>query len=239
MIGNNDYQQLRKLKTAVTDAREVARVLEQEYGFKVRLLLDATRYDTLAALNDLREKLTEKDNLLIYYAGHGELDERNQRGNWLPVDAEPNSTTNWISNVAITDVLNASNAQQLLVVADSCYSGHADPLVAGTARERGERRRATEAALGHGPSALAHGAHLRGVEPVIDSAGGSHSAFAQAFLEVLRANVRVMPGQELFTNLQLRVAAIADRVQMRQVPEYAPIKYAGHESGDFVFVRQN
>jgi hypothetical protein len=48
-----------------------------------------------------------------------------------------------------------------------------------------------------------------------------------------------MPGQELFSNLQLRVAAIADRVQMRQVPEYAPIKYAGHESGDFVFVRQN
>jgi hypothetical protein len=26
---------------------------------------------------------------------------------------------------------------------------------------------------------------------------------------------------------------------MRQVPEYAPIKYAGHESGDFFFVRVN
>jgi len=26
---------------------------------------------------------------------------------------------------------------------------------------------------------------------------------------------------------------------MRQVPEYAPIKFAGHESGDFVFVRKN
>jgi hypothetical protein len=78
-----------------------------------------------------------------------------------------------------------------------------------------------------------------GVEPIIDSAGGGHSAFNQAFLEVLRANVGVMPGQELFSNIQLRVAAIADRVQMRQVPEYAPIKYAGHESGDFVFVRQN
>jgi hypothetical protein len=54
-----------------------------------------------------------------------------------------------------------------------------------------------------------------------------------------RANVGVMPGQELFSNLLLRVTAIADRAQMRQVPEYAAIKYAGHESGDFVFVRQN
>ena len=239
VIGNNDYQQLRKLKTAVTDAREVARVLEQDYGFKVRLLLNATRYDTLAALNDLREKLTEKDNLLIYYAGHGELDERNQRGNWLPVDAEPNSTTNWISNVAITDVLNASNAQQLLVVADSCYSGTLTRSSLGRLESgvSDDERLKLLSAMAHRRSRMV--LTSGGVEPVIDSAGGSHSAFAQAFLEVLRANVGVMPGQELFSNLQLRVAAIADRVQMRQVPEYAPIKYAGHESGDFVFVRQN
>ena len=92
-------------------------------AFRVRLLVNATRYDMLAALNDMRERLTEKDNLLIYYAGHGELDERNQRGHWLPIDAEPNSTANWISNVAVTDVLNSMTVQQLLVVADSCYAG--------------------------------------------------------------------------------------------------------------------
>ena len=239
VIGNNDYRQLRKLRTAVADARDVARVLEQDYGFRVKLLMNATRYDILAALNDLREKLTEKDNLLIYYAGHGELDERNQRGNWLPVDAEPNSTTNWISNVAITDVLNATNVQQLLVVADSCYSGTLTRSSLGRLEggvSDNERLKLLSAmAQRRSRMVLTSG----GIEPVIDSAGGGHSAFAQAFLDVLRANVGVMPGQELFSNLQLRVAAIADRVQMRQVPEYAPIKYAGHESGDFVFVRQN
>ena len=240
VIGNNEYQQLRKLKTAVADARDVARVLEQDYGFRVKLLLNATRYDILAALNEYREKLTEKDNLLIYYAGHGELDERNQRGNWLPVDAEPNSTANWISNVAITDVLNATNVQQLLVVADSCYSGTLTRSSLGRLEgglSDDERLKLLSAmASRRSRMVLTSG----GVEPVIDSAGSSgHSAFAQAFLDVLRANVGVMPGQELFTNVQLRVAAVADRVQMRQVPEYAPIKYAGHESGDFVFVRQN
>src|SRR3972149_2756316 len=72
VIGNNDYKILRRLRTAVNDAREVARILERDYGFKVTLLLNATRYDTLSALNTMRERLTEKDNLLIYYAGHGE-----------------------------------------------------------------------------------------------------------------------------------------------------------------------
>ena len=238
VIGNNAYKLLRPLKTAVADAREVAQVLEKDYGFRVRLLLNAGRYDMLAALNEMREKLTEKDNLLIYYAGHGELDDRNQRGHWLPVDAEPNSTANWISNIAITDVLNAMTVQQLLVVADSCYAGTL-----------------TRSSLGRLEGGLSESERLRllsvmarqrsrmvmtsgGVEPVLDSAGGGHSAFAQAFLGVLRANVGVLPGQEVFGHLRLRVASVADRVEMRQVPEYAPIKFAGHESGDFVFVRR-
>jgi uncharacterized caspase-like protein len=239
VIGNDDYRLIRPLKTAVADAREVARVLELDYGFRVRLLINATRYDMLAALNDMREKLTDKDNLLIYYAGHGELDERNQRGHWLPVDAEPNSTANWISNVAITDVLNSMTVQQLLVVADSCYAGTMTRSALG--RLEGGLSDSERVRL------LSVMAHQRsrmvltsgGVEPVLDSAGGGHSAFAQAFLGVLQSNVGVLPGQELFSHLRLRVASVADRVQMRQVPEYAPIKYAGHESGDFVFVRKN
>jgi hypothetical protein len=239
VIGNDAYKLVRPLKTAVADAREVARVLEQDYGFRVRLLLNANRYDMLAALNEFREKLTDKDNLLIYYAGHGELDERNQRGHWLPIDAEPNSTANWISNVAITDVLNAMTVQQLLVVADSCYAGTLTRSSLGRLEgglSEGERLKLlTAMANQRSRMVLTSG----GVEPVLDSAGGGHSAFNQAFLGALRANKGVLPGQELFGDLRLRVASIADRVQMRQVPEYAPIKYAGHESGDFVFVRKN
>jgi Caspase domain/Sel1 repeat len=239
VIGNNDYKQMRALKTAVADAREVARVLELDYGFQVRLLVNASRYEILAALNDMREKLTEKDNLLIYYAGHGELDERNQRGYWLPVDAEPNSTANWISNIAITDVLNSMTVQQLLVVADSCYSGTLTRSSVGRLEgglSEGERTRLLSVmAKQRSRMVLTSG----GVEPVLDSAGGIHSAFAQAFLGVLRSNVGLLPGQELFGHLRLRVASVADRVQMRQVPEYAPIKFAGHESGDFVFVRKD
>jgi uncharacterized caspase-like protein len=204
----------------------------------VRLLLNAGRYDMLAALNEMREKLTEKDNLLIYYAGHGELDDRNQRGHWLPVDAEPNSTANWISNIAITDVLNAMTVQQLLVVADSCYAGTLTRSSLGRLEgglSESERLRLLSV-MAHQRSRMVMTSG--GVEPVLDSAGGGHSAFAQAFLGVLRANVGVLPGQEVFGHLRLRVASVADRVEMRQVPEYAPIKFAGHESGDFVFVRR-
>ncbi len=29
-----------------------------------------------------------------------------------------------------------------------------------------------------------------------------------------------------------------ERLDVRQVPEYAPIRFAGHEAGDFLFVRK-
>jgi hypothetical protein len=41
----------------------------------------------------------------------------------------------------------------------------------------------------------------------------------------------------MFQLLQLQVTAAAQRVHASQVPEYAPIKGAGHESGDFIFAR--
>lgn len=239
VIGINDYRLMRPLRTAVQDAREIGRVLSSEYGFKTTVLVNASRYDILSALNTLRERLTERDNLLIYYAGHGQLDQLNQRGHWLPVDAEPDSSANWISNIAITDVLNAMTTRQLLVVSDSCYSGALTRSAIGQL-EPGM----TEQQLAHVMMSMAQKRSRMvltsgGLEPVLDGGGGVHSLFARTFLDLLKSNQGVLPGQELFRHLRVRVAAQAERAQVSQVPEYAPIKYAGHESGDFFFVRTN
>jgi hypothetical protein len=237
VIGNNDYKFMPKLKTAVDDANEIAQILKQLYGYNVTVIRNGSRYEILSALNTLREKLTDKDNLLIYYGGHGELDQVNQRGNWLPVDAEPNSSANWISNIAITDILNAMTVRQLLVVADSCYSGTLTRSALGRIEGgvSGEERMKLVRLMAEQRSRMALTAG--GIEPVLDSVGGKHSAFAQIFIDMLKGNVGLLAGQELFQLLQGRVASEAGRVELRQVPEYAPIKFAGHESGDFFFVR--
>ena len=88
VIGINDYQNLPRLETAVNDASAVADVLRQKYGFKVELLLNPTRDKVIRTLDRLRRELTERDNLLIYYAGHGVLDVEADAGFWMSVDAE-------------------------------------------------------------------------------------------------------------------------------------------------------
>ena len=71
VIGNDTYRSLPRLGTAVGDAEAVAKELERNYHFNVRLLTNATEEDIIGALTDMRRELGWNDNLLIYYAGHG------------------------------------------------------------------------------------------------------------------------------------------------------------------------
>ena len=198
VIGNSKYTKVPALDTPGNDATEIAKVLKSKYGFKTKLLLDGTRYQILSALNKLRGELNEKDNLLIYYAGHGELDKVNMRGHWLPIDADADNTANWISTVAITDILNMMSVKHVLVISDSCYSGAMTRsslarLEAGTtADKKSEWLKAMLKARSR--TVLTSG----GLKPVMDGGGGQHSVFANAFIKTLKNNNSLLEGQALY-----------------------------------------
>jgi len=236
IIGNNNYQKVPKLDTPETDAKVIDEVLRSKYGFRTKLLLNATRYQILSELNKLRAKLTENDNLLIYYAGHGELDKVNMRGHWLPVDADGDNSANWISTIAITDILNAMSVKHVMVVSDSCYSGAmtrsslARLEVGVSAKQRLDWLKAMLKTRSR--TVLTSG----GLKPVMDGGGGQHSVFAKAFINTLQKNQSLLEGQDLYRNVSAGIVSIASEYGIEQVPEYAPIRHAGHESGEFFFV---
>lgn len=238
IIANTDYQKVVKLDTPEQDGRVVEQILRTQYGFKTKLLLNGTRYQILSELNKLRASLTEDDNLLVYYAGHGELDKVNMRGHWLPVDADADNTANWISTVAITDILNSMSAQHIMVVSDSCYSGAMTrsslaQLDAGMAsKQRNDWLKAMLKARSR--TVLTSG----GLQPVMDGGGGQHSVFAQAFIKALSGNSQLLEGQALYREVANNIVAIAADYGIEQVPEYAPIRHAGHEAGEFFFIPQ-
>ena len=192
-----------------------------------RLLIDAPRYEVLKALATLRASLTEDDNLLVYYAGHGYLDEATNRGYWLPVDAEADNTANWISTSEITDALHALPSLHAIVIADSCFSGALTRVGRAALDERGALIRRLTAKRSR--TVLTSG----GLEPVLDSGSGGHSFFANALLGALSDNRDVIEGSQLFAELRQRVVLDGD-----QTPEYADIRNARHEGGDFMFVRR-
>ncbi|WP_455204785.1 caspase family protein [Kaarinaea lacus] len=236
IIGNDKYVQFPKLSTAVNDAKSVAQVLSSKYGFKTTTLVNANRFMILAALNRLSKNLSEQDNLLVYYAGHGELSVKKDIGFWLPVDADRNNKRKWIPNTAISDVISAMPVKRVLVIADSCYSGsltrssiaHVDDNTSTAERLTWLRAMAKSRAR----LALTSG----GLKPVADIGAGNHSLFANALLNVLDANSDILEGQRLYQQVFAKVSLGADELNIDQEPLYAPIRHAGHESGEFFFL---
>ena len=231
IIGNNDHQMLPDLITAVPDARDISRILEENYGFTVKTLYDATRRDIFKGMQSYRNKLTKDDNLLIYYAGHGYLDNEAARGYWLPVDADPNFKSDWISNADITDALRSIKSRHVMVIADSCYSGTLIRSANIQIDNSLNRKALIERLVGkRSRTVMTSG----GLEPVMDGGGGGHSVFANALISVLEENKTVLEAQQIFNLLRPKVIVNSD-----QTPEYSDVRKAGHDGGDFLFVRQN
>jgi hypothetical protein len=237
IIGNDHYKSMPNLDTPINDAQAVEKSLKDRYGFKTRLLADATRVEILSAINDLKNSLKKADNLLIYYAGHGELDQKNLRGYWLPVDAARDDTTEWISDQQITDQIALMAARHVLIVADSCYSGvmtrgSGVRLVSKTGADDAEIKRLTTLYRLTSRTVLSSGAD----KPVLDGGGGSNSIFARALVDILNRNDRILEGSALYNQIFDPVKQAAAKYKIDQSPRYDGLFDAGHENGEFLFI---
>ena len=233
VIGNNEYAFLPNLRTAVNDATEVAAVLRTHYAFEeeaVTLLINAGRREILGAMASLRRKLGTDDRLLVYYAGHGQVDPVTGEGFWQPADAQPDEDFGWIANDDIKRYLRGMSARHVLVVADSCFSGTLTRSTPDYSRIN-EDRFFTEIDSHFSRKVITSG----GTEPVADSGSSNHSVFAHYFLKTLRENDSPsITSFELFNGL---VRAVTNN--SNQKPEYGIISEAGDEgSGDFTFILQ-
>ena len=83
----------------------------------------ATRSAIDRALRNLIRSLEPRDSLLIYYAGHGELDRLAGDGWWVPADARAGDNTTYFENTTVQKYLRAMKTRHVLLVSDSCYSG--------------------------------------------------------------------------------------------------------------------
>lgn len=238
LIANEKYRHWKPLVTPHEDVADLEKILRERYGFKTKVIKDATRTDIIDELEALKRRLTERDNLLVYYAGHGKI--RQDGGYWIGVDASKESRSGWLHYVTISGLLDVEagmKARHVLVIADSCYSGS-------VLRHEGvsSQMRANEARVDWLRRTIRTRARTiltaGGTEPVLDRVGtGRNSIFARELLARLRNNVDVMEGQALHGSIKEDVHSRARRVlgSDAQVPDYGRIPGTGHDGGDFLF----
>jgi len=234
IIGNSDYlnEGFEDLDTPEADAKELESILKNKYQFKTTLLLDASEEELLEAIYSYRSVLKEDDNLLIYYAGHGYLDEANNVGYWLPVNAKVGKSWTWVSNQDVTDELKAIKAKHIIVIADSCYSGtfvyrsgkdQSKPVEKKNLKIFYEKKNNKKARL-----ALTSGDY----QPVPDTIDGRHSPFANSLLKILSENKEILLSSELYSLIENQLALVSTY----QEPLYGAILDSEHREGaDFIF----
>lgn len=132
MIGINKYRHWTVLQNAVNDVQRIRDVLCGQYRFDpdpscttVLLDADATEKNILNELRKLVEKVTENDNLVIFFSGHGYYDKVTQTGYWIPVDAETgdDNAHQFIDSNVIIHRVSKINSLHTFLVIDACFSG--------------------------------------------------------------------------------------------------------------------
>ncbi|TPM34149.1 caspase family protein [Mesorhizobium sp. B2-3-4] len=233
------------LRTPIDDGKAVAQLLAQRFGYTTTLtmasgtersllLTDATKADIQKVLFDLRKSLTAEDQLLIYYAGHGQTDQENT-AYWVPVDGDASEDFTWVRAFEITEDLRKLASGSVLLISDSCYAG-------------GLSRDAVKAPEGPRDRYLAKSTRFKarqliasgGDEPVQDGGGGDHSLFTRALLDGLAEMPdKVFTANELFAGkVKPKAVEYAFATSANgQTPVFYRMVQAGDEpESEFVFV---
>jgi hypothetical protein len=235
LIGVNDYQDagIKDLSTAVNDATFVGQVLADEYGYEITSLTNenATKKNIYSSLARLRSVATENDNVVIYFAGHGQVDDVGAY--WLPYDAEApeneGAEAAWIPSSLVRDNLAAFKSRHVLIISDSCFAGGLISTRGLTGKSRYQEGWLDKVNKKKSRWILTSGSN----EPVADTTeiSADHSVFAYFLIDALKSmSNRPFTVQDLTNAVQRNVGN-----NSFQTPRANAIIGAGDLGGQLVF----
>ncbi len=215
------------LKTPVNDANAIKDVLLNKYGFEEVVTLydqQATRANIIDYIDRIAQNITNNDNLLIYFSGHGI--EIGNEGYWVPSDARTKERSQLIPNSEIKNALAKTVSKHALVMVDACFSGTIFKSSNLFIENDGSDTYYKKVDDLVSRQAITAG----GLEPVLDGAG-KHSTFARYIIKNLKKNQQTkLDANELFKMVKLPVQANSPNI-----PQFGHIQNAGHEGGQFIF----
>jgi hypothetical protein len=235
-IGISQYAHWRSLPNPVNDVKAVRDLLVEKYRFDSKHVIElydkqATRENIIKKFEQLVGDLQPNDNLFIYFAGHGYFDKTLNIGYWIPAEATLGSSASYIRNTDIEPYLKAMKGRSILVVSDACFSATVFRADVPRFRYNNPERYFEEATRKPARQVLTSG----GNEPVTD--GGisiNHSVFAYFLLDALKnSTAPYLPAISLFETIKIPVTT-----RSLQKPELITLYDAGHDGGEFIFVKK-
>lgn len=220
-----DDPNINDLDHPIKDASRFINIINSDYNFKkenIKFLKNPTKADIIGTLHQMRTTVTQEDNLLIYYAGHGWWDEEMETGYWLPKNANRNNPVDWLPNTDLTNYLNVLKTKHTLLIADACFSGGIfksraafnNVMAVEKLYKLNSRKALTSGTLSEVPD---------------------KSVFIEYLIKRLDQNTKkYLPSEQLYSSLREAVMNNSDNI-----PQYGTIQNVGDEGGDFIFIRND
>ena len=227
LIGNSNYVKWSSLKSPENDVTEIGKILESKYKFeKVITLIDGNKTQMFKAFKELSKITTDKDYVLIYYSGHGEVQGMSQQRYWIPVNGSLEyGYGDWVNlndiEVYITDKI---SAHHLAIISDSCFF-HISTK--GSSKYQKNKTVQYEKLLNKRARLVISSGFN---EPVVDTSSDKHSLFALSIIQSLKNNKNAILLREIFTDMELAHSGL------KQQPVGYPIQAWGHGGGDLIFI---
>jgi len=227
IIGVQDYKDegIPDLDKPVIDAEKVYSTLKKYYTFdsvNMIFLKNPTKSEVTRALNSFRSKVSANDNLLVFYAGHGQWEDELEEGYWLLSDAARDNPGSWLSNNDLKTFIRGIKNKHTLLIADACFSGS---LVRALPNEMSTYVKELDKLKSR--KAMTSGAK----KPVPDK-----SVFIEYLIQRLSENEEPYLSSEQLFNL-FKIAVVNNSAN-GQVPQFAPLTETGDEGGDFIFIKK-
>ena len=168
---------------------------------------------------------TDKDYVLIYYSGHGDI--RSNQSYWIPIDGEKEfGMGDWINIKDIEVYLeNKIPAHHLALMVDSCYFAGFTKGYNKISKDNISKV-FSKLLLRRARIVLASGSN----EPVADSGQNNHSIFGLSFIQALKNNDDAIN----LTSIGLQISYAHDG--MDQQPYLHNPPNWRHGGGDFIFI---
>ena len=132
VIGIADYDELPRVTFADRSAKSFADLIRRQFGIPPEHMIslindEATGVRMMTRLRSMVGRLTNKDRLIVYYSGHAAPTRDGKHTVLIPQDASDGSLDDPAFRLnEFYQTLLRSNAQQIVVVLDTCFSGRSE-----------------------------------------------------------------------------------------------------------------
>ena len=236
IIANSNYNNKEiwsDLKSPSRDAIAIKKILDKKYKFTDSWLVEnASRIEIHQEFKKLKDIITDKDYLLIYYVGHGA--EVNGEPYWVPVEGGDNYFE-WVNVDSLTNDLSKIKARDILIMIDSCYSGLSFQTKSSNKKDIDDSTAAIKDALiNYSRKVLTSGHNEKVVDTYYDK---EHSLFALGFIKILTENESNVTAESIYFDIKKLHQMDKD---ISQVPKYGSINnlkltLKDMAKGEFVF----